>query len=322
MPERAAPGWVPDRVLTPELVRPVLAAQFPELAGLPVTAFDQGWDNAVMAVGERWLFRFVHRAVAVEGSVRERAVLAALGPRLPLAVPVPRFVGRPTAELPWPFWGAEKLPGVELARLEAAGSPAGRAAGDGPHRADGDVGLAAALGAFLAALHRPEHTALGVDLGLPVDPVGRGRPRRQADRARSRIAALRAAGLLGPDAAVDRLIAAAAGLEDPAGPPVLVHGDLHLRHVLVAEGEVGGVIDWGDTSLADPAVDLMLGFAAFEGTARAAFLTAYGPVPTARALHARVVALAVTAALAQASAATGQADVLGASLTAVARAAR
>ena len=33
---------------------------------------------------------------------------------------------------------------------------------------------------------------------------------------------------------------------------VLVHGDLHVRHVLVDNGELSGVIDWGDVCVGDP----------------------------------------------------------------------
>jgi aminoglycoside phosphotransferase (APT) family kinase protein len=59
------------------------------------------------------------------------------------------------------------------------------------------------------------------------------------------------------------------------------------------------VIDWGDLCLADPAVDLSLAYGAFAGPARAALLAAYGPVPPARELAARVLAVSLCAALAE-----------------------
>lgn len=139
------------------------------------------------------------------------------------------------------------------------------------------------------------------------------------------MAELRAAGLLGADPVVDDVITAAGALDGPVGPPALVHGDLHLRHVLVTPGavtHVSGVIDWGDTSLADPAVDLMIAFAGFDGSARAAFVEAYGPVGDARALPARVAAIAVTAALTLGAAATGPPALLAAGIAAIARSAR
>ena len=53
--------------------------------------------------------------MAVPTLLREIALLPALAPRLPLPVPVPQLVGRPTDAYPWPFWGARVVPGVELA---------------------------------------------------------------------------------------------------------------------------------------------------------------------------------------------------------------
>ena len=96
------------------------------------------------------------------------------------------------------------------------------------------------------------------------------------------------------------MIAAADPLGPPDGEPVVVHGDLHLRHLLVGpDGLATGVIDWGDSCLADPALDLSLAFSAFTGPARAALLAAYGrPLDEARELRARVLALCLCAALA------------------------
>ena len=79
-----------------------------------------------------------------------------------------------------------------------------------------------------------------------------------------------------------------------------MHGDLHLRHVLVDETGVGaGVIDWGDVCLADASVDLSIAYTAFEGASRAALFDAYGwPVEEEREARARVLAVSLCAALA------------------------
>ena len=59
---------------------------------------------------------------------------------------------------------------------------------------------------------------------------------------------------------------------------MLVHGDLHLRHVLVESGSISGVIDWGDVCRADPCIDLMLVWSLLPPAGRARFLAEYGPV--------------------------------------------
>ncbi|OLT28096.1 hypothetical protein BJF79_41875 [Actinomadura sp. CNU-125] len=87
---------------------------------------------------------------------------------------------------------------------------------------------------------------------------------------------------------------------------MIVHGDLHARHVLLGpDDEAAGVIDWGDVCLADPSVDLSLAYAAFAGDDRAAFLDAYGPVPPDRERAARVLALFIAATLAEYAATDG-----------------
>jgi aminoglycoside phosphotransferase (APT) family kinase protein len=77
-----------------------------------------------------------------------------------------------------------------------------------------------------------------------------------------------------------------------------VHGDLHVRHVLLDDGGGAvGVVDWGDVCLADPAVDLALAYTAFSGPARAAFLAAYEEVDAERELRARALGVRLSAFL-------------------------
>ena len=80
-----------------------------------------------------------------------------------------------------------------------------------------------------------------------------------------------------------------------------------------------GVIDWGDTGLGDPAMDLAIGFMAFTGPARRAFLDAYGPADDERLLRARTLAVHLSAALAEQAVGDGMADVTAESLAALGR---
>ena len=282
--------WSPERVIDAALAAQVIREQFPELADLPVRAFDAGWDNVVHAVGQDWLFRFIHREIALPGARRELAVLLHLADRFAVPIPCPVFIGRPAPPVDWPFWGTRALPGRELA---LAALP------------DGDrVPVAEALGTFLRDLHRPTLaaglTAAGpAGVELPIDPLGRADGATVAGRARTSLATLTENGLWHPDDATAAVLdrAAALGPADPADA-VLVHGDLHVRHVLIDDGRASGVIDWGDTALADPSVDLMIAYAAFTPDVREHFLAAYGAVPAEREVRARALAVRVHALLA------------------------
>jgi aminoglycoside phosphotransferase (APT) family kinase protein len=81
--------------------------------------------------------------------------------------------------------------------------------------------------------------------------------------------------------------------------PVLVHGDLHFRHVLADGLAPGGVIDWGDLCRSDPPIDLPLLWSFVPPAGRDAFLDAYGAVNAAQLLRARVLAIQLSAVLAR-----------------------
>jgi aminoglycoside phosphotransferase (APT) family kinase protein len=79
---------------------------------------------------------------------------------------------------------------------------------------------------------------------------------------------------------------------------VLVHGDLHLRHLLVDDaGAAAGVIDFGDVCRGDPAIDMALFWCLLPPAGREDFLVAYGPVSEAQLVRARVLAVMLCATL-------------------------
>lgn len=282
-----APRWSAERLVTVALVADLLARAVPELAGASLAPLGEGWDNTVLLADEQWALRFPRRAVALPGIRREIAVLPALAPLLPLRVPVAEFVAMDAhPDDSWPFTGARLIAGRELAQANL--SDAAR----GP--------MASAMGAFLRTLHGPAPRAVAAAAAeLPVDPMQRGWPAGRSTWVRVMLSDLVEAGVWTRDRSVTDLLDDADELGPPTDRPTLVHGDLHVRHVLVdASGAVTGVIDWGDLCLADPAVDLALAYAAFLDAPRRAFFSAYGPVARERELRARSLAICLSAMLA------------------------
>jgi aminoglycoside phosphotransferase (APT) family kinase protein len=275
--------WEPERVVDVERARALIGAQVPELANAEIRPLAAGWDNTVFLVDGRWAFRFPRREVAVAGVEREIEVLPRLAPNLPLPVPEPRWVGAPSDAFPWPWFGAPYLPGRELAD---AGLPD-----------DARAGLAATVGSFLRALHQPRlRSRIGPD--LPVDPNRRADMPFRVEAARRRLNELAERGLWQATPAVESLLADAAGLP-PSSRTVVLHGDLHPRHLIVDDdGHAAGVIDWGDVCIGDPSIDLGIAFGTFVGPARSALLAAYGGrVDGVTELRSRVVAVFLAAAL-------------------------
>jgi aminoglycoside phosphotransferase (APT) family kinase protein len=182
-------------------------------------------------------------------------------------------------EYPWPFFGCELLPGIEV--CDAGLDDSARL----------DVGVE--LARFLRTLH-----ALEPDETLPVDFNGRANMAKRAAMARAELAELERLGHRRAPSRVAGLLDEAERLPPPE-PPVLVHGDLHFRHLLVEDGAASGVIDWGDVCRADPAIDLPLYWSFVPPEGRSAFVDAYGPVGDSQLLRARVLAIGLCALLAR-----------------------
>lgn len=274
----------------------------------------QGWDNTVFMVGDDLIFRFPRRAMALPGVRREITLLPVLAPLLPLAIPTPSYVGVDEhVEDPWPFFGARLLPGHELA---LSGLPdVARAS------------LAGALGAFLRELHAATTLTAAqaaTSEPLPDDPMHRAWPRARISDTRHLLETLASDGAWNTDVRVQRLLEEATELEAPNAASVLVHGDLHIRHLLVqltgGAARATGVIDWGDLCLGDPAVDLSLSYAAFVGETRDAFFDAYGIIDAQQELRARALAIRLSATLATYALATQQSELARESLRGLERA--
>jgi aminoglycoside phosphotransferase (APT) family kinase protein len=224
-----------------DLVRRLLADQFPDLAALAVTLLAQGWDTVVFRLGDDHVVRLPRRQLAADAFANEQAWLATLAPGLPLPVPSTLHLGRPALGYPWAWSVCPWIPG------ETA---------DVTPPTDG-LQAATDLGAFLRALHRPAPP------DAPRNPW-RGVPlRERGDRFEEHLGAVD-----GVDrAAIRRQWRLVVEVPDHAGPPRWFHGDLHPANVLVDAGRVSGVIDFVDLAAGDPATDLAVAWMLFDDPA-------------------------------------------------------
>ena len=192
------------------------------------------------------------------------------------------FIGAASARFPYPFFGYTGVRGEELLLCHLT--------------ADHQVDLARSLGTFLKALHDPGLAqTFAADLAEPV----RGRLTANAllHKADGCLSAL-------SDPDIPRWRGQVRAAMTPAGDVrladkrCLVHGDLHLRHVLVHRHEASGIIDWGDMHIGHPAQDLSLYYSAFDTQAQAAFGRVYGDIPPAWHRYAQAMAIYSCLALA------------------------
>ena len=178
---------------------------------------DEGYDFEVALVDDEWVFRFPRRAGVEQALEVEIDLLPTIAPSLPVAVPAFEHVSRK------PLFVAYRV---------LRGTPLVDEDGDG-------------VRAFLAALHGVDTSGLRLEpsdwieayrdqcaeferLVFPIlDKPLRTRSKRLFDE-------------------VETLV---------GFTPALLHADLGPAHLLVRDGRLAGVIDWGDARLGDPALD-------------------------------------------------------------------
>jgi aminoglycoside phosphotransferase (APT) family kinase protein len=299
-----AQPWEAEHALDAVQASALVAEQFPALAPVDARPLGQGWDNTAFLVNHAWVFRFPRRRVAVPLLEREAHLLPAIAPTLPLAIPVPELVGRPSNAYPWPFAGYRHLKGQTACAAHL--SETARAA------------MAEPLARFLRQLHAfPADRAAALE--APGDELGRTDVAMRSAKARASLAQLEGVGVLAGELRrrLEILVDAQPAAELPR--PVLVHGDLYGLHLLVEGPRLGAVIDWGDVHLGHPAVDLAVAFSFLPTSARAAFRATYGTVDEATWRLAGFRALYHSAYLAQYAHATGATDLLREGLSALHR---
>ena len=184
---------------------------------MSIVEIVDGYDFEVAIVDDEWVFRFPRRAGVEEALELEIAVLPVLAPVLPVEVPSFEYISRTPL-----FVGYRLIRGVPLVDEDGEG-----------------------VRAFLEALHAHDGSSLPLKRHDWIDAY-RAQcgeferlvfPVVDADeRARAR-----------------RLFGEVETLVD--FEPSLIHADLGPEHLLVRDGRLVGVIDWGDVALGDPALD-------------------------------------------------------------------
>ncbi len=93
---------MPQRItVEAEQVRRLVAEQFPQWADLPVEPVAKGgWDNWTFHLGTEMVVRLPSASEYAQAVEKERRWLPTLAPQLPLPIPVPLAMGRPSADYP------------------------------------------------------------------------------------------------------------------------------------------------------------------------------------------------------------------------------
>lgn len=244
--------------IDPKLVQALLVEQHRDLARLPVSDFADGWDNRIFRLGAEFTVRMPRRIEGAQLMANEHRWLPGLVAAIPagpdaLATSAPIRLGEPGCGYPWRWTVGPWLPG-HTAAVSALADP---------------FDAARRLGAFLGAFHRPAPP------DAPPNPY-RGGPLASRDtflELHLGAAAQQQRSLGGgvTAAAVVRRWAELSSAPVWDGPPMWLHGDPHPANLLVHEGRLSAIIDFGDLTGGDPATDLMVAWQLLPAAARTTF---------------------------------------------------
>ncbi len=226
--------------ISPALIQQLLREQFPEHAEKDIWYLSAGWDNDMYRVGNELMVRIPRRFIAVELIENEQRYLPLLRSRIDsrINMPVPISNGQPSDIFPWPWtilkWQEGKM-AFQSAPLSNQIEP---------------------LADFLQQLHQPAPP------DVPQSEV-RGIPLKEREASYSQQLDLlkKSSNLITPN--VTKIWNEAVNTKVPKERKWM-HGDLHPRNVLVHQGRINALIDWGDLNAGDVATDLSCVWMLFE----------------------------------------------------------
>jgi len=237
------------------LARRLVDSQFPEWAELPISGVAvDGWDNRTFRLGSELTVRLPTGDWYARQVEKEQRWLPVLAPQLPLPIPAPIAEGVPELGFPYP-WSVYRWRDGEIASHA---------------RIDDLAGFATDLARFLRALGRVDAT------GGPAP--GQHNFFRGGPLATYEGEALEAIEELGdeiPRSQVERVWADAMATSWDRDP-VWFHGDVASGNLLVRDGRLAAVIDFGTSGVGDPACDTVIAFTFLSGASRDRFRAELG----------------------------------------------
>jgi aminoglycoside phosphotransferase (APT) family kinase protein len=237
-------------VINEELVGRLIASQFPQWKDLPVCAVKtSGWDNRTFHLGDEMLVRLPSEADYELQVEKEQRWLPRLAPHLPFPISTPLAMGQPGEGYPWE-WSIYRW-------LEGETASVGYLSDLNQFARD--------LAQFLIALHRIE-TLGGPEAG-PHSFFRGGALSTYDAETRKAIDILK--DKIDGNIAMELWEAALATQWEY--PAVWVHGDLSVGNLLVKDGKLCAVIDFGQLAVGDPACDLAITWTFFKDESRQIF---------------------------------------------------
>jgi aminoglycoside phosphotransferase (APT) family kinase protein len=233
-----------------DLVSALLHLQYPSFDGLDCYEVAEGFDNSLWRLGPDLVVRLPRREAAVTPLMNELRWLGDVAGHVSLQTPLPLLAGTPSDDFPWPWsistW-INGAPGDEVS-LDVLGRSA--------HT----------LATFLRQVH------VNAPPDAPRNPYRSVTLVERSTTFEERLDELR------HELDHEKVLSLWLNCRDvPIGDRAAqwLHGDFHPGNTLYRDGELIGVIDFGDLCAGDPATDLAGGLMSLPYEALPEYFAAY-----------------------------------------------
>lgn len=232
------------------LVQDLIAHQFPQWKELSIHPVKtSGFDNCTFHLGDKMLIRLPSKAEYAFQVEKEQYWLPRLKSLLSIQIPTPVAMGKPAKNYPWKWSIYEWIRGESVASSD---------------RTD-YCELATDLAEFLVSFQSIDST--GGPLPSQHNFYRGGSLKVYDDEVKKAVT------LIGSqmDLKTVREIWEVAPATSWQGKSVWVHGDVSPGNLLIDNGRLCAVIDFGQLAIGDPACDLAIAYTLFSGKSREVF---------------------------------------------------
>lgn len=232
------------------LAQALINEQFPHCADKKITpVLPGGWDNRTFRLGDDMLIRLPSGAAYADKVAKEQHWLPLLAQSLKLEIPAPVAMGKPSELYPWPWSVYRWIEGKTVAEERDIDKNA----------------FAQDIASFLLDLQ---------SIDASEGPLGsehsfyRGASLAVYDEQTQEALALLKDKI---DAQKAKQVWASALKTEWQKPPVWVHGDVSIGNLIMNEGRLSAVIDFGGLCTGDPACDLAIAWTYLDEESRSIF---------------------------------------------------
>ncbi|AXA33848.1 phosphotransferase family protein [Francisella adeliensis] len=254
--------WEYKNIISADHAAGIINANIPNIEINDIKLLGEGWDNTTWIVNNNLCFRFPKHDEAAILLSNEINILSKCIRSKQIRVPYPKYICSSPKLFEYNFYAHDYISG-----LTADNSKLNR---------NDRINIAENLAIFLKELHNFPIDKC-VELGIKKDQSDRLGFKRRYLELKERIDYLIGNNLLGDCSKIEHFYINNMNI-NISDIVRLCHGDLYAKHLIIDNKNLYGVIDWGDSELIHPAIDLAIVYQYLPKEAHSIFWNIYGEV--------------------------------------------